>query len=507
MWNRRQSLLILLAILAVGLVVRTHNLTDLGLWQDERLPVLAARGLLYEIPESTTEPTFTADLYLQHDNYSRLREAALWGEGSNTMFYLIVLRSWTQIFGFSDLSLRLMQVLLGLATIALLYAFMSRLTGSRRWGLLAAALAAAHPTMVQYSMELRSYDLGAFMTLLGTYLFLLLYVRPDESAGPRRHFLLLGFYFVVAFASLMTHYFTVFVYGGHFIYMLVFHRPWKVLLPYLGVVVAVFGGLYIWLVPLGGSEGFKMIEHRNKKWAEMMESLKDDADNAVIRPATPLYLMGGLSQSLTSLGGVGFQGRGWRIREFFPLLLIPVILLLTGLLSRANPLRWRVLLGGLCLLLPFMYVVMAIRAGHTMSFNPTYNMLNVAFVVGLMVLAARAAMHTPRTAVRIALVVLLLAQTGIMYFSAHPRNAHFMSSPNQYVAAAEAVKASYQPGEVVVWADWYTAQLANLYLRDRTDILQSVATPPTQKVFIRNISGDDRIVATIQDEWHKLPQE
>lgn len=506
MWNRRQSLLLLFAILAVGLVIRTYNLTELGLWQDERLPVLASHGLFYEKPLEAEAPTFTSQMYLDEDNYTQLVEAAKWGEGSNTSFYLVILRWWTQIFGYTDLMLRLMQVLLGLATVVLLYAFMYRLTGERKWGLLAAILGAVHPTMVQYSMELRSYDLACFLTLLGTFLFVVMYIRPSEDAPPRRQYFLLGAYLLVAVASLLTHYFSLFVFGAHFFYLLVYHRELKILLPYVGVVAVAFTCLYIWLIPMNAIEGFEMIEHRNKKWSEMMENMKGDADNAVIRPATPKYLAGGLSQSLTTLGGVGFQGREWRIREFFPLLLLPVILMLAGLFSKGNPPRWRLFMGLLCLLLPFMYVVMAIRAGHTMSFNPTYNMLNVAFVVSLMVLGVRAAMSMERPLFRYGLIAVLLIHTGVMYFSAHPRNTHFMTGPNPYYAAVEEVRAGYQPGEIVVWADWYTAQLANLYLRDRTDILQKVAQKPSQGVFIEGLDGKLRNVARIEDGWHKLPQ-
>jgi uncharacterized membrane protein len=506
MWNRRPSLLLLLAILAVGLVVRTYQLTDLGLWQDERTPVLAAHGLFYEIPLESAESTFTAQMYLDQDTYPELVKAALWGEGGNTVFYLVILRWWTQIFGFSDLSLRLMQVLLGLATILLLYAFMHRLTGNRRWGLLAAVLAAAHPIMVQYSTELRGYDLAAFLTLLGTYIFMVMYIRPSQDRTARQMYFLYGAYFLVAFASLMTHYFTLFVYAGHFLYLLVYQRKLRVFLPYMGVVAAVFAGMYLWLIPGGGSEGFKLIEHRNMRWSEMMENLKDDADNALIRPATPLYLAGGLSQSLTSLGGVGLQGAGWRIRQFFPLLLFPVVLLITGLFSKANPARWRFFLGVLCLLFPAMYVVMAIRSGHTMSFNPTYNMLNVAFVVCLMVLGVRAALTFRHWLPRYGLLLSLVIHTGVMYYSSHPRDAHYMTGPNEYVAAAEQVRASCQPGEVVVWADWYTAQLANLYLRDRTDILQKIAERPSQAVEIEGLDGSRRTVARIVDPWHVLPE-
>jgi hypothetical protein len=46
--------------------------------------------------------------------------------------------------------------------------------------------------------------------------------------------------------------------------------------------------------------------------------------------------------------------------------------------------------------------------------------------------------------------------------------------------------------------------LANLYLRDRTDIMQKIAEQPTQGVFIQGLDGKQRNVARIEDGWHRL---
>ncbi|HHG84116.1 MAG TPA: hypothetical protein ENJ82_05140 [Bacteroidetes bacterium] len=505
MLNRQQALILLLSILAVGLLVRTYGLTSNGLWQDERTAVLSSQGLFYEKPVESAAGTFTSQIYLDKDTYPNLIQAALWGEGGNTVFYLSVVRVWTKVFGLSDLSLRMMQVLLGLGFIVLMYLFVFRLLGARKWALLAAAIAASHPLLIQYSMELRSYDLAAFLTLLGSYLFVLLYMQPSPAAATRKRYWLLSAYFLVAFLSLMTHYFTLFLYGGHFIYILIYHRNQKDLLTYGLVVTAVFGCFGLWMGPGGGSEGFEVINHRNMRWSEMVELVKDDAENAVIRPASFRYVAGGVSQAMTSLTGLGFQGRGWRIRHFIPLLLLPFLLLGLGLYSKANPIRTRVFLGIMFLLLPFMYVVMAFQAGHTMSFNPTYNMLNVAAVVALLALGGRAIFAMQAGWKRSMFILVLFAHLGIMYFSAHPRNTHYLTGPNPYRIAADQVRENYQTGQIVVWADWYVAQLSNLYLRDRTDIIQKIAEHPSQLVFLEAANGQRQTISRIEDNWHKLP--
>ena len=83
--------------------------------------------------------------------------------------YYLLLHLWTLLLGPSPLAVRLLSVLVGTATVPLLYATGRRLLGERG-GLLAALLLAISPFHVYYSQEVRMYGL---VTLLGVGRFLL----------------------------------------------------------------------------------------------------------------------------------------------------------------------------------------------------------------------------------------------------------------------------------------------------------------------------------------------
>ncbi|MGC9333930.1 MAG: glycosyltransferase family 39 protein [Anaerolineae bacterium] len=82
-------------------------------------------------------------------------------------FYYLLLHAWIQLLGPSTLSVRLLSVLIGTATVPLLFVLGRRMMGPAG-GLLAAFLLATSPFHVFYSQEVRMYSL---VTLLGLAAF------------------------------------------------------------------------------------------------------------------------------------------------------------------------------------------------------------------------------------------------------------------------------------------------------------------------------------------------
>ena len=130
--------------------------------------------------------------------------------------YYVLAWPWSRAFGLGEIGLRSLSALVGTATIPVAYGAGAALA-SRRAGLLAAALVAAHPLLTWYSQEARSY---ALLVLLGACSVLFL---GRALARPSRRELL-GWALVSSLA-LATHYFSVFLVAAEAMWLLARYRP------------------------------------------------------------------------------------------------------------------------------------------------------------------------------------------------------------------------------------------------------------------------------------------
>ena len=116
--------------------------------------------------------------------------------------YYVLAWVWTRLFGFSELGLRSLSALAGIATIPVACALARRLGGPRP-AAIAGLLLAVSPLMVWFSQEARAYALG---TLLATMSVLCTVAWLQE----RRQGWLIGWALAAAL-GVATHYFVVFV--------------------------------------------------------------------------------------------------------------------------------------------------------------------------------------------------------------------------------------------------------------------------------------------------------
>jgi 4-amino-4-deoxy-L-arabinose transferase-like glycosyltransferase len=107
--------------------------------------------------------------------------------------YYLLLRAWIGVLGAGPVAVRLLSVLVGTATVPLLYLCGRRLLGERA-GLLAAFLLAVSPFAVYYSQEVRMYGLVTLLGLAAVYFALrLLAAGPAQRAwGPWIGYVLAG---------------------------------------------------------------------------------------------------------------------------------------------------------------------------------------------------------------------------------------------------------------------------------------------------------------------------
>jgi len=124
---------------AVGMVLRFWTRSDL--WLDEALTVNIARLPVHEIPA-----------YLKRD-------------GAPPLYY-VLLHYWTGAFGTSDMAVRSLAGVFGIATIPLAWLAGQRL-GGRTAAWAAMLLVGTSPFAVHYDTEARMYSLVALLTVLG----------------------------------------------------------------------------------------------------------------------------------------------------------------------------------------------------------------------------------------------------------------------------------------------------------------------------------------------------
>jgi mannosyltransferase len=187
----RSHLLLIVALTALGAVLRFPTLDRQSFWLDELVTVsLLDHGLgdvLREVPRTEATP----------------------------FLYYVVAWAWGSLFGLGEVGIRTLSALAGTATIPVAYGAGAVLV-SRRAGLVAAALVAVNPFLVWYSQEARSY---ALLALLGAGTVLAL---GHALRGSRRS---LVAWAVLSALAIATHYYALFLVGAEVAWLLVRVRP------------------------------------------------------------------------------------------------------------------------------------------------------------------------------------------------------------------------------------------------------------------------------------------
>jgi len=188
----RRILLPVLALTALGGVLRFATLDQQSFWLDELVTVSLVRldfgSMLDAIPESEATP------YL----------------------YYVLAWPWARIFGFGEVGLRSLSALVGTAVVPVAYGAGAALV-SRRTGLIAATLVSVHPFLVWYAQEARSYSLLAFLTACSVF-FVARVLRGSSAPG-------LAGWAISSSLALATHYFAVFLVLPEAAWLLARSRP------------------------------------------------------------------------------------------------------------------------------------------------------------------------------------------------------------------------------------------------------------------------------------------
>jgi mannosyltransferase len=148
----RRHLLRLLLILLLALFVRLINLGGRSLWYDEAFAVLFSETGLDSMLSGTLTPV------------------AGGASDIHPLLYYGTLNIWMSLFGQDAFVVRLWSVLLGVATVGVMYGLVRELLGDKT-ALAAALITAIAPFHVQYSQEARMYALLGLLLMLATWSF------------------------------------------------------------------------------------------------------------------------------------------------------------------------------------------------------------------------------------------------------------------------------------------------------------------------------------------------
>jgi uncharacterized membrane protein len=188
-WTERHFLLILItgAILAalVSLAIGLHQ----SVWFDEAYSIFLAKQPVAELIHLTSI------------------------DGHPPLFYLL-LKAWAAVFGFSELALRSLSVILMAGVIIVAGLLTKRLFGLRA-ALLTLPLLIVAPFMLRYGFEIRMYALAALIGVAATYVL----VVAQQVKDSRHQWLLYGTYAALVALGVYTLYYMALLWIAHVIWL------------------------------------------------------------------------------------------------------------------------------------------------------------------------------------------------------------------------------------------------------------------------------------------------
>lgn len=207
--GRRESFLLGIVGLVIlgGVVLRIAALDEQGYWNDEVYSVAHLSGFdAYVLPTSDLrpfEPPQRANEWIREmreDRFWSTLDRNLIHEGHPPL-YQLGLKAWTATFGRSVEAVRAFSLLPALLLIPLLY-WIGRLYRGPTVGVVAAALAAASPFLLYFSVEARNYTWAILFS--GLALLASISLWEDEPPISRRWLVV---WTVAVLGALYTHYY------------------------------------------------------------------------------------------------------------------------------------------------------------------------------------------------------------------------------------------------------------------------------------------------------------
>ena len=305
----RNTLFLLVALLALALSLRLYRVGTYSIFFDEKSTLLISQSVVLEGSNQKdvfSKPYFTPAEFWKPKTIHDFIEANIRGDIGNSPAYYAVLWLWLEVFGLSDISLRMPSVIFSTLLVGMLFLFVRRhyqpalhiktldrngflgINAVDGLALTSAGIAAVEPFFVAYSHIARNYSMTFLLTLLATHLFMLILERvrlapQKSSSSPTWLYACYGLVFV---GAVLSHYLAITVFLCHGLYALLYLRNGRAWLS-----LALTGGLGMGLISLwflfgGGTYTFYILEEQKNFYRSL--ALTNPLNNGfgIILPAT-----------------------------------------------------------------------------------------------------------------------------------------------------------------------------------------------------------------------------
>lgn len=362
-------------MIAASLCFRLLFVGSYGLWSDELVAVLSAKGQ-YPI-EATNEKEISTKQLEALNTLPQVIKSTNYYDSGNAIVYTTSLHYWLNLFGRSEVTARLLSILCSMLSVVVLYRLVVLLFKSSTAALFSAMLFAIHPLSIEYAQQARSYSMAVLFSLTSTYYFFsgLKFKKNSQFF----------WYALFSLLALLTHYLTIGILLAQGLIFLIVRPTKKISIAVLFSAGASLLLFFIWL-KTGGADGLKMMAQRNATFTQLAHSPAAQ-QNTFFLPASFANISAGAVQVLLQICGNLLQDLNFKLREILILLAVPLSILLIAVRqlykaqSNTIGLLAKVLLFVLVHLL--FSTALAIQAKHCISFQPLY----ANFVVPYMCIA------------------------------------------------------------------------------------------------------------------------
>ncbi len=365
---KKNRIFVLIAIIIVGLLMRVYRLDSHGAWCDEKISVSHAIGATKVFHEFSKNPkkSYKPDDFWNQNNLS----AVTWGvtnlSGGNALLYAYCLHYWIKIFGPTDFSIRFMSVFFSLLSVLAFYKLAKALWDNYSFAMINAFLISSSYLSIQYSHEARTYSLTIFLTILST-LLLVKFLQTDEN---KEKVLFIGLYLISIVLSFFGHFLIVSVLFGQGLLFLVMGAKKIPNYIYLIACYALFAGISLYYFQ--ETDCLNKLSSNGNKWTIAAQDPANNIDASLKNIVSEYFQM-----SLHLLAN-GLNYTGIRVRYLIPLLVLPVALVFFASKQKKMPI---LVLGiGMSLAQLAFSTVLAVKAGHTISFVPKYAVFNQPYM-------------------------------------------------------------------------------------------------------------------------------
>ena len=504
-----KSIIILLLILLLGFLLRAYKLEDFGIWGDEKCSIACAIGIpAYALMENVDNTKWN-DYNLKHDsifssldiwtfnNLGSVVEATK--KGTGCIAYFISLYYWINVFGIYDFSVRFLSLFFGILVIILGYFVGKLFLESKKAALIFSFLLAINPLLIASSQYGKEHTMALFFTLLSSY-FLFKIIKQKATL------LIFILYSISASISILTHYYSFYIFLGHLAVFLYSIKNIKIYVKFILSCCLGLSIVLIWLYSSDFSE-FKIAGILNERYVNIV-SKWEKGNDAYYMPTNFYSISAGWVQVLLPMFGGYLQSFGIQLRFIIIFLALPILVFVFPISINRDKITVKIIILLLLLTLsaPTIATIMSLISGFVVFFQVDYGMYSLPYALLAFSYAVTIWLkNTSNSIVKKTGSVLLISQLIITISCYYPiyADTHRNRTYNPYIILSNKIINLYDLNDTIIYSNPEDALFTNFYLKDYNYIIQKIDTTIDKNfTYIKSLS--DNSTDTIFDFKNNL---